>query len=141
MNGQEVIGILISLTAVASYINYRFIKLPKSIGITLITLSLSLLIAVGGRLGWDIDDFAHNLLDGIDFNETFLHGMLSFLLFAGSLHVNSMELAKHKSVVALLATVSVALSTFLVGYAMYGLTRLLGINLPFYYCFVFGASI
>jgi len=138
---QEVIGILIALTAFSSYINYRFIKLPKSIGITLITLSLSLLVAAGSRLGWGIDEVAQNLLKGIGFNETFLQGMLSFLLFAGSLHVNSMELAKHKSIVALLATVSVACSTFLVGYAMYGLTRLLDINLPFYYCFVFGALI
>lgn len=102
---------------------------------------MSLLIAAGGRLGWDVDDFAQNLLAGIGFNDTFLHGMLSFLLFAGSLHVNSMELAKHKSIVALLATVSVAISTILVGYAMYGLTKLLGINLPIYYCFVFGALI
>ena len=141
MTTQQVIGILISLTAVSSYINYRFTKLPKSIGITLITLTLSLLVAVGGRLGWDVDDFALNLLNGIGFNETFLHGMLSFLLFAGSLHVNVMELAKYKSVVALLATVSVIISTLLIGYAMYGLTKLLGINLPFYYCFVFGALI
>ena len=141
MTTQQVIGILIPLTAVASYINYKFTKLPKSIGITLITLTLSLLVAVGGRLGWNVDDFAQNLLNGIGFNETFLHGMLSFLLFAGSLHVNAMELAKYKSLVALLATVSVFISTLLVGYAMYGLTHLLGIELPFYYCFVFGALI
>jgi CPA1 family monovalent cation:H+ antiporter len=141
MTTQQVIGILIPLTAISSYINYRFTKLPKSIGITLITLTLSLLVAVGGRLGWDVDDFAQNLLDGIGFNETFLHGMLSFLLFAGSLHVNAMELAKYKSVVALLATVSVVISTCLVGYAMYGLTKFLNIDMPFYYCFVFGALI
>ena len=137
MTTQQVIGILIPLTAISSYINYRFTKLPKSIGITLITLTLSLLVAVCGRLGWKVDDFAQNLLDGIGFNETFLHGMLSFLLFAGSLHVNAIELAKYKSLVALLATVSVVISTLLVGYAMYGLTKLLGIALPFYYCFVF----
>ena len=141
MTSQQVIGILVPLTAVSSYINYKFTKLPKSIGITLISLTLSLLVAVGGRLGWDVEDFAQNLLDGIGFNETFLHGMLSFLLFAGSLHVNVMELAKYKSLVALLATVSVLISTLLVGYAMYGLTSLLGIDLPFSYCFVFGALI
>lgn len=141
MTSQQVIGILIPLTAVSSYINYKFTKLPKSIGITLITLTLSLLVAVGGRLGWDVDDFAQNLLDGIGFNETFLHGMLSFLLFAGSLHVNAMELAKYKSLVALLATVSVIISTCLVGYAMHALTSLLGIDLPLSYCFVFGALI
>lgn len=141
MGAQEVISILITLTAAASFINHRYIKLPKSIGITLITLVLSLILALGGKFGFDVDGFATNLLQGISFNETFLHGMLSFLLFAGSLHVNAMELAKHKALVALLATVSVAISTFLIGYAIFGITYLLGINLPFYFCFVFGALI
>lgn len=141
MGVQEVVSILITLTAAASFINHRFIKLPKSIGITLITLILSLIVALGGKFGFDVDLFATNLLQGISFNETFLHGMLSFLLFAGSLHVNAMELAKHKALVALLATVSVAISTFLIGYAIFGITYLLGINLPFYFCFVFGALI
>ena len=141
MTTQEVIGTLITLTAVSSYINYRFFKQPKSIGITFVTLIMSILVAAGGRLGWDVDNFAQSLLTGISFNHTFLDGMLGFLLFAGSLHVNAMELAKHKSIVFLLATVSVLISTILIGYAIYALTRLLGIDLPFYYCFVFGALI
>ena len=141
MHTQEVIGALITVAAAASYINYRFVKLPKSIGITLVTLALTMIVAISRRLGWAIDDLAQSLLEGISFNETFLHGMLSFLLFAGSLHLNTMELAKHKALVALLATVSVAISTFLVGYATYGLTQFLELNLPFYYCFVFGALI
>lgn len=141
MTAQEVIGILISITALASYINYRFFRLHKSIGITIVTLLLSLILALSGRLGWDVDDFAIGLLQSISFNETFLHGMLGFLLFAGSLHVNAMELAKHKALVALLATVSVAISTVLVGYGMYGITHLVGIDLPLYYCLVFGALI
>lgn len=141
MNIQSVIGILISLAAMASYINYKFVKLPKSIGITMVTLGLSLVVQIGGRYSWDVDFLAKSLLDSLGFNETFLHGMLSFLLFAGSLHINIMDLAKHKALVAFLATVSVAISSVLIGYAMYGLTLLLGIDLPFYYCFVFGALI
>src|ERR1700722_5823010 len=107
MRLEEVIGILLSLTAISSYINYRFVKLPKSIGLTLVTLILSLLICIIGKLGWDSNDFAMHLLDGIGFNETFLHGMLGFLLFAATLRVNRMELAKHKTIVGLLATVTV----------------------------------
>lgn len=141
MSIQSVIGILISLAAMASYINYKFVKLPKSIGITMVTLGLSLVVQIGGRYSWDVDFLAKSLLDSLGFNETFLHGMLSFLLFAGSLHINIMDLAKHKALVAFLATVSVAISSALIGYAMYGLTLLLGIDLPFYYCFVFGALI
>ncbi len=141
MGTQEIVGILVSLAAIASYINYKFVKLPKSIGITLVTLGLSLAVAIGGRYSWEIDILSKNLLDSAGFDETFLHGMLSFLLFAGSLHVNAMELAKYKLLVAFLATISVAISSMLIGYAMHGLTSILGIDLPFYYCFVFGALI
>lgn len=141
MSIQAVIGILISLAAAASYINYKFVKLPKSIGITMVTLGLSLVVQIGGRYSWDVDFLAKSLLDSVGFNETFLHGMLSFLLFAGSLHVNVMELVKHKALVAFLATISVLISSVLIGYAMHGLTFLLGIDLPFYYCFFFGALI
>lgn len=140
MIGHEVIGILISLTAISSYINYRYIKLPKSIGITSITLSLSLIIVIGGKIGLNVE-YIRLLLNGVKFNETFLHGMLSFLLFAGSLHVNIIELSRYKVLITLLATVSVLFSAFFIGYTVYWLTQLLCINVPFYYCFVFGALI
>jgi CPA1 family monovalent cation:H+ antiporter len=130
-----------SLTAIASYINYRYVKLPKSIGLTLITLVLSFLIAMSGKLGWDVEGFATDLLDGIGFNETFLHGMLGFLLFAASLRVNAIGLAKHKIIVGLLATVSVILSTFIVGVGTYGLTQFLDIQVSLVYCLLFGALI
>jgi len=138
---DKVIGILVSLTAVSSVINYRYLKLPKSIGLTLITLVLSLLVAGVGKLGCNVDAFATQLLDGIGFNDTFLHGMLGFLLFAASLHVNTMELAKHKTIVGLLATVSVVLSTIFIGFCTFGLTQFLSFKIPLEYCLVFGALI
>ncbi len=138
---QTIVGILLSLTALSSYINYKFIKLPKSIGITLVTLVLTLLITMSSYVGLQVEDFAENLVYSFGFNETFLHGMLSFMLFAGSLHINTAELYKNKYMVFMLATVSVVISTVVIGYGVYGLTNLLGIPLPFYYCFVFGALI
>lgn len=141
MNVQDVVGVLLSLTAVSSYINYKFIKLPKSIGITLVTLILTMFVTLTGRFGWSVNDFAESLVYSIGFNDTFLHGMLSFMLFAGSMHVNLEELYKNKYIVLLLATVSVIISTILIGYGTFFLTRLLHIELPLAYCFVFGALI
>lgn len=141
MKVQDIVGFLLSLTAISSYINYKFIKLPKSIGITLVTLLLTILINFSGRLGWQVNDVAESLVFSIGFNDTFLHGMLSFMLFAGSMHINTEELFKNKYIVLMLATVSVIISTILVGYGTYWLTRILNIPLPFYYCFVFGALI
>jgi len=141
VRSEQVVGILMSLTAVSSYLNYRFVKLPKTIGLTIITLVLSFFIAVSGKFGWDVEGFAAHLLDGIGFHETFLHGTLGFLLFAASLQVNMMELSKHKTIIVLLATVSVILSTFMIGFGTYGLTQLLDIPIPLEYCLVFGALI
>jgi len=145
LKAEEVIGILVLITAISSVINHHFVRLPKSIGLTLITLVLSLLVAGLGKLGLNVDIFAEQLLNGIGFdehfNETFLHGLLGFLLFAASLHVNTMELAKHKTIVGLLATVSVVLSTFIIGFCTFGLTHFLEIDIPLAYCLVFGALI
>jgi len=138
MIGFEIAGILVTLTALASYINYRFVKLPKSIGITTITLLLSLIIVIGNKLGFNI---GRNIFVGIKFNDTFLHGMLSFLLFAGSLHVNIVELSRYKTLITCLATISVIFSTCFIGFSLYILTQIFCINLPFFYCFVFGALI
>lgn len=141
MQMQSIIGVLLVLTAVASYINYKFIKLPKSIGITLVTMILTIFATLTSRFDWGVHTFAENLIGSIGFNETFLHGMLSFMLFAGSIHVNLRELYKNKYVVLMLATVSVMISTIVIGYGIYYLTKLLHIDLPMAYCFVFGALI
>ncbi|HFL8819376.1 MAG TPA: sodium:proton antiporter [Candidatus Azoamicus sp. OHIO2] len=138
MIGFKIVGILITFTAISSYINYRYIKLPKSIGITTITLILSLFMVIGSKVGLNVGG---NLITNVKFNDTFLHGMLSFLLFAGSLHVNVLELSRYKTLITSLATFSVIFSTIFIGCCLYFLTQVFCINLPFYYCFVFGALI
>jgi len=135
------IAILISLAAVFSYINYRFLKIPSTIGLLAIALLMSLSIVVMGKFGLPIEDHAKELLKGIDFNEALMQGMLSALLFAGALHVHLEELVKQKWVVAILASVGVIASTFMVGYASYFIFGLLGLDIPLIYCLLFGSLI
>ncbi len=135
------IAILISLAAVFSYINYRFLKIPTTIGLLAIALIMSLMIVLLGKLGLPIEDQARSLLNGIDFNEALMQGMLSALLFAGALHVHLEELVKQKWVVAVLASVGVIASTFMVGYASYFIFGLLGLDIPLIYCLLFGSLI
>ncbi len=137
----DVIAVLLTLSALFSYFNYRFIKLPATIGVMLIALLLSLVLIVLGRFGIPIDQQAARILATIDFNQTLLHGMLSFLLFAGALHVNLNDLADQKRVIGLLATVGLLISTFLVGGVSWWLFGLLGLEIPFIYCLLFGALI
>lgn len=66
---------------------------------------------------------------------------LSFLLFAGALHVDLNDLARQKWVIAILATASVVGATFLIGGGAWLLFRLLGLEVPLIYCLLFGALI
>jgi CPA1 family monovalent cation:H+ antiporter len=77
----------------------------------------------------------------IDFNTTLMHGMLSFLLFAGALHVNLNDLAKNKWIIGFLATIGVCLSTLIIGYTSHWVLNKIGIELPIIYCLLFGALI
>lgn len=136
------IAILLTLSAVFSYLNYRFIQLPTAIGIMLISLVLSLLLLVSGKLElFDISRQARVLIEGIDFHATLINGMLSFLLFAGALHVNINELSKQKWVIFVLATVGVISSTFIIAGISWVILSALELNISFIYCLLFGALI
>ncbi len=141
MDNTDIFAILISLAAVFSYINYRFIKIPSTIGLLVIALLMSLLIVILGKLGLPIVDFAKHLLSQIDFNETLMQGMLSALLFAGALHVHLEELKKQKWIVAVLASIGVISSTFMIGFASFYIFAWLGLDIPLIYCLLFGSLI
>ena len=137
----HILAILISLSAVFSYLNYRYLKLPTAIGLMLIALLASLLLLILGPLAQNLEEYAEVLLRTVDFDETLLHGMLSFLLFAGALHVNLADLVKQRWVIATLATASVLGATVIIGSLAYWGFGLLGLDVPFIYCLVFGALI
>lgn len=135
-------AILITLAALFSYLNHRFLKIPTTIGIMLISLLLSLALLALHALGMtQLEQHAERMVRGIDFYETLMDGMLSFLLFAGALHVNLDDLRQQKWVILLLATAGVLTSTFLVGGLSWLIFNALGIYMPFIYCLVFGALI
>ena len=137
----QISSLLLSFAAIFAYINYRYIKLPTTIGIMLLSLVLSLALIAFGKLGFTIDDHAIKIVNSIDFNQALLHGMLSFLLFAGALHVNINDLKEQKWVIAILATLGVIISTFIIGTAIYYILQWLSIPIAYTYCLVFGALI
>jgi CPA1 family monovalent cation:H+ antiporter len=142
MDILNIAAILITIAAVFSYINYRFIKLPTTIGLMLIGLVFSLLLLGLNHLGFStIEHYAKSVLHQIDFNETLMQGMLSFLLFAGALHVNLNDLSQQKWVIGSLATFGMLLSTFIIGGLSYWVFQWLGISLPLIHCLLFGALI
>jgi CPA1 family monovalent cation:H+ antiporter len=137
----EIIAILLTLSAVFSFINYRFLKLPNTIGLMLVGLLFSLLLIAISWFFPASKQWAVELLTQIDFDKTLLHGMLSFLLFAGALHVNINDLRQQYRIILSLATAGVVISTFIVGILSWGMLYLLGFNISLIYCLLFGALI
>ena len=142
MDVLQVTAALISLTAFFSFLNNVFLKLPSTIGVMAISMALSLMLVILGSLGFPLLlEQEKTLLSGIDFSTTLLHGMLSFLLFAGALHVDLNRLSEMKWVVASLATIGVLLSTLIVATLVWLCALLLDLPLDFIHCLLFGALI
>ena len=135
------IAILLVLAALFSFVNYRYIGLPGSVGLILMALVLSFSLEIMGAMGYGMEGYAARLLGSINFNQTVLHGMLGFLLFAGALHINLNDLARQRWAVLSLATVGVILSTLLIGPLLWWWLGAAGIHLSFLYCLLFGALI
>lgn len=138
----DVTAILVTVAAVFSFINYRFIKLPAAIGLMLIALAMSLGLIALAKLGYPgLEHAVERFVRRIDFNQTLMHGMLSFLLFAGALHVNLNDLAEQKWVIGILATLGTVCSAFVVGTLFWLVANLIGLPFPIIYCLLFGALI
>ncbi|MGE3275930.1 MAG: cation:proton antiporter [Vicinamibacterales bacterium] len=143
MNAFDAAAVLIAVAAVAGYVNHRLLHLPATSGTLVVALVSSLAIvtveAAFPTLG--LRESLSAFLGEIDFNETLMHGMLCFLLFAGALNVDLEGLLEHKWTIASLATVGVLLSTAAIGTGTWWLFGVLGMEVPLLYCLVFGAII
>ena len=136
-----VAAIVISLTALLSWVTERYSRLPHTIGVLLAALASSLVLIAFGAFGLGPERWADMLLAQVSFDVLLMKGMLSFLLFAGALHVNLGDLMQQKWSILLLATVGTVLSTFLVGSAFWWLLAALGWSIPYLYALIFGALI
>jgi CPA1 family monovalent cation:H+ antiporter len=137
----QILAILLTLSALFSYVNYRYLRLPMTIGLMVIALAMSLTLIGIGHFRPSVRDAAETMLRSIDFNKTLLHGMLGFLLFAGALNVDLDELRQHKLPILVLATVGVLISTVLIGTLVFWALRAVGIHMTFIHCLLFGALI
>lgn len=141
MSAFNLFALLVSLTALLSFLNRKWLRLPSTIGVMVSALLLSLALVGLSRLGVGIEGWAEAQLARIDFNVVLMQGMLSFLLFAGALHVDLSELLARKGTILTLATLGVVSSTALVGLAAWWLFGLFGIEMPLIHALVFGALI
>ena len=141
MDVLDFITILIVLAAFFLLMNVKFLKLPSTIGLMIMALSLSLFIIFGEVIFSTLKEMATDLMTKYDFSEVLFQVMLSFLLFAGALDMNLSKLGEEKWMILILATVGVLISTFVVGSVMFYVLPLVNLHIPFMYCMLFGALI
>lgn len=136
-------AILVGLSALFGYINHRLFHLPHTIGLVVIALASSLAIIAFNFFMPSIEIGAKvtGILEQIDFDDTLMKGMLSFLLFAGALHADFSALRDRGAIIGLMAVLGTLLSTFVIGGLMWYLAGLVGVDLPFIWALVFGALI
>ena len=134
-------SILLLIAALFSYINYRWIKLPNTIGLMLMGVAFSILVVLSKNILPDFYQFFCDIVTEVDFKTLLMDGMLSFMLFAGAIHVNIHALAKEKWSVFLFASLGVLISTAVVGLLIYGAAMLVGVELSLLYALLFGALI
>ncbi len=137
----ELVAVLLTIAALLGFLNVRYLQLPTTIGIMLISLAFSLVLVVLGLWFPFISNGAEHIVGQIDFPEALLDVMLSYLLFAGALHVDLADLSKERKIIGLMSTTGVLISTFLVGTALFYLLPLFGIEMKYIHCLLFGALI
>ena len=134
-------SIVIALSAAFGYINVKFLKLPNTIGLMVIAIVFTLVLFASSMFTDTFLEAAKRLIGVIDFEAVLLQIMLGFLLFAGAMHTNFDQLRVQRWPVLVFSTLGVLASTFLVGTLSYFAFGMLGLEVRFIHCLLFGALI
>ena len=92
MDILSIITVLIIISACFSYLNERFVKLPDTIGVMTMSVIVSIVVLIIGRIGDEKLNLLTKLAHNINFSEVLLNVMLGFLLFASALHFDYQKL-------------------------------------------------
>ena len=135
-------AVLLCVTAALAFLNERYLKFPTTVGVTLAGAVASILLIALDALGAPgLRGWASRLLETLDFSNFVLNGILSVLLFAGALSLDARQMLKQRRSILTLAVLSTLVSTFLIGFAAYGVFSLVGLNVPLIWSLLFGALI
>ncbi len=141
MDFYAIATILIVISAIFGFINVKFLDLPNTIGLMLITIVFTLLVFALSLIDPTLHEKQKAFIGEIDFKTILLDIMLSFMLFAGALHTNFQQLKVQRKPILAFATLGTIISTFLVGvFVFYGL-KVINLDTDFIYCLLFGALI
>jgi monovalent cation:H+ antiporter, CPA1 family len=141
MGVMDLITLLIVLSAAFTLLNILVLKLPSTIGLMSIALASSCLVLLVGLVFPEFAEGATHLIAEFEFQEVLLKIMLNFMLFAGALSIDLSKILEEKIPIIVLAGVGIMISTAIVGIMIFYLFPLLGMQIDFIYCLLFGALI
>ena len=139
----NLVALLVMLAAAFGYANHRWLRLPHTIGLVVIALVVSIVVLITDELipTLGLATTVRGLLTDVEFEDVLMKALLSFLLFAGALHVDLDALLQRRLVIGVMATLGVITSTVIVAALMYLVFEFFGVPMGFSYCLVFGALI
>lgn len=141
MEAYNILTILVVLAALFGNINHRYIRIPGSVGIMLLSLLASLLIVVAGLVFPRFFIRINEIISNVDFHMVVMNVMLSFLLFAAGIQVDIKKMHRERAAIISFSTVGVLISTVVVGFLLYAVTSAFGLSVNLLYCLLFGALI
>ena len=139
-NFLQILFLLVSFSALSSYLNSKYLKLPAAVGVTIASLVLVCVINYWNKNSSSV--FLQNiqvLINSFNFYDFLLNGIIGFLLFASAIKFEITNLKRWWWQISLLSTIGVVISTLCIGGLIYGLGLLLNVHLPLLYCMLFGA--
>ena len=141
MSPFDFVAVLLSIAAVFGVVNDRWIGLPRPISLLIGALGLSLLVIAASPFfpHAHVAGLARELLATVDLPRVLLDGMLAFLLFAASLHVDIGALWASRWMIFGLATGGVLISTPVFGALIWGAFQLTTAPVPLLWCFTLAA--
>ena len=138
MSSFDFTAALLLLAAILGIVNHRYLQLPQTIALMAGSLLLSIVIILVDRAFTSVElrEWWEELISTNDLPHVFLDGLLAFMLFAGSLHVDVDSLSSQKWTVLSLATLGVLMATVLYGF---GIWVIFGWTVPLPWCLALGA--
>lgn len=138
MTSFQLISVLLLLVAILGIVNRLYIHLPRTIGLMAGSLVLSVIIILVDR-SVDVVELRQDWEDLVAYSNlprVFLDGLLAFMLFAGTLHVDMASLRAQKWTVMALATIGVLMATAIYGF---GIWLVFAGSVPLPWCITLGA--
>lgn len=135
------LSVLVTLAAIFSLISTRWLRLPTTVGVMILSILTSGILMFLGRTSPHLNAVVATTMQRIDFAQVVLHGMLAFLLFAGSLNLNVQHLVSEKLPVFVLSVFGTLISTAIVAGLLMLIFLMLHLPGTWTTCLLFGSLI